>query len=305
MSILLTGASGYVGRHVLETLLLAGASVQVAGRHRPSAPGDFEWHSCDLLKNGTANELIATTKPTHIIHLAWCVEHGKFWTDPDNRKWKDATIELVQAAKRNAVNRFIGVGTCYEYDWPPQGVCNETETKIATHTLYDQMKVESFREIRRICVGSDVSFGWARLFFLYGPFESPGRLVPSIARALVRGEQALCSSGRVLRDFMDVRDAGAALAAFAVSNVEGPVNIGSGVPVSVASVASRLAELCGRPDLLRIGALPDRLEEPPIIVAKTDRLVYEVGYRSTRSLDEGLKNALSYWADHEGVSFNG
>lgn len=279
-------------------------TVQVAGRRRPDVPGEFEWHSYDLLAEKSANRLIEKTQPTHIVHLAWDVTHGKFWTSPQNRFWKEATIGLAQAARQNGVARFIGIGTCYEYDWPSNGACSETETPIATHTLYDHMKIEAFREIEKICADTSMSFAWARLFFLYGPFEAPGRLVPSIARALVRGERAQCSSGRALRDFMDVRDAGAAIAALAMSNVVGPVNIASGEAVTVASVASRLTELSGRPDLLQIGALPDRPGEPPAIIAKTDRLVHEVGYRLARSLDEGLGDALSYWARREGVALN-
>src|SRR3546814_145026 len=142
-----------------------------------------------------------------------------------------------------------------------------------------------------------MSFAWARLFFLYGLYENPARLVSSVARALLRGEEARCSSGLAIRDFMDVRDAGAALAALASSNVEGPVNIASGAPISVADLVRRLARLAGRDDLLRLGALPDRAGEPPRIVADIARLKVEVGFVPAHDLDSGLRNVLSFWAD--------
>ena len=136
---------------------------------------------------------------------------------------------------------------------------------------------------------------WARLFFLYGPAEGPNRLVSSIARNLAAGKSAACSRGRAVRDFMDVRDAGAALAAIALADVEGAINVGTGQGYPVSAVASSLGELAGRPDLVRIGDLPDRIGEPPFIVASVERLKSEVGFETSRTLKEGLADALAFW----------
>jgi nucleoside-diphosphate-sugar epimerase len=296
--ILLTGASGFVGRHALAALVAAGHDVHAISRSRPSVSGGYRWHGVDLLAPGAA-AIVDAVKPESILHLAWCVEHGRFWTDPANAAWRDATLALARAAADVGVRRFVGTGTCYEYDWPPTANCDERKTPVAAHTFYDACKDECRRALDTLAGERSVSFAWARLFFLYGPAEAPDRLVASVARALARGEPAACSSGLVVRDFMDVRDAGAALAALAVSDVKGPVNIASGEALAVAELVTRLGVLAGRPELIRLGALPDRADEPPRIVAEVSRLRDEVKFRPARSLDAGLRDALAFWASAE------
>lgn len=300
MRILLTGASGFVGRQALASLLETGNEVHAVSRSRPPVEGDFIWHSLDLLAPGATEAAVDAARPDCVLHLAWCVEHGKFWTDPANADWLAATLDLARCAAASGARRFVGTGTCYEYDWPADAPCNELSTPLKAHTLYDETKDACRRSLAGIAAEADMSCAWARLFFLYGPHEAPGRLVSSVARSLVRGEEALCSAGLAVRDFMDVRDAGAALTALARSSVSGPVNIASGEAITVADLVRRLARLAGRDDLLRLGALPDRPGEPPRIVADIDRLRHEVGFLPARDLDAGLRDALSFWAAAKG-----
>ena len=100
------------------------------------------------------------------------------------------------------------------------------------------------------------SFAWARLFNAYGACEDRGRLVPSIIGAILRNEPAKCSSGQQVRDFMDVRDLGSALAALTLSDVQGPINLGSGRQTKIAEVAETIGRLMGRPDLIALGSVP-------------------------------------------------
>ena len=98
-----------------------------------------------------------------------------------------------------------------------------------------------------------------------------------------------------MRDFIDARDAGAAFAALLASEVTGAVNIATGEPHSVAEVALTLGRLTGRPELVRLGALPDRLDDPPYLVADTSRLRKEVGYSPAIGFERMLVDALEWW----------
>ena len=300
MRILLTGASGFVGQHALAALSAHYDDVHAVSRRRPGGEGAYRWHEADLLSPGTAKQVVRELKPDCVLHLAWCVEHGKFWTDPTNLDWVAATLDLARASVEAGVMRFVSTGTCYEYDWPDAGNCDEYATPLLSHSLYDTSKDCLRRLLETFFDQGQMSFAWARLFFLYGPGESPARLVSSLARALAAGERADCSQGRVVRDFMDVRDVAAALVALAASNVTGPVNIATGRGTSVADIASTIGRLAGQEELIRLGALPDRAGEPPRIVAKVDRLKKEVGFDAARSIEQGLQEALVYWRERTG-----
>jgi nucleoside-diphosphate-sugar epimerase len=136
---------------------------------------------------------------------------------------------------------------------------------------------------------------------LYGAGEHKDRFVASLARALVRGEPAKMSSGKVVRDFLDARDVGAAIAAVAASPSTGAVNIGSGRPVSLLQVGETLAHLAGKPHLLQVGALPDRAGEAATLAIAVARLTREVGFHPGVSLEQGLRDVLAYWRAEEGA----
>jgi nucleoside-diphosphate-sugar epimerase len=302
MRVLVTGGTGFVGRAAVDALLQRGSEVHVTSRGDAAPQG---WngrailHRTDLLRENAAGDVIKAVAPDTILHLSWCVEPGRFWTDAANLDWAAASLRLARVAAESGVRRFVATGTCYEYDWPTDAPCIEDVTPLRSHTLYDAAKAGLASILEPYFAKSGVQFGWARLFHLFGPWEDARRFVPSIARAVARGERARCTRGDTVRDFLDVRDAGAALAKLLGANYVGAVNIGSGVPTPIGQIAERLAEAAGRGDLLELGALPDRANDPPFVVADTRILREEVGFEPQFDLDAGLAHALDYWRKHE------
>jgi nucleoside-diphosphate-sugar epimerase len=291
---LVTGASGFVGRQTLGPLVAAGVEVHAAGRRRPQHwTGNVHWHDVDLLDQAARRALVRSVRPHVVLHLAWEATHGLFWTAPSNLNWVAATLELLREASEAGAERFVGVGTCMEYA-DSATACHETKSPIIPHTLYGVCKDACRRAAEQFAATQCVSFAWARLFLLYGPGEAPSRLLPTVARKLLAGEAAQTTSGRAVRDFMDVRDAGAALVALALSDIGGTVNVASGRASSVRDAVEILGDLAKRPDLVHIGALPDRAE-PLRLVASVSRLSDDVGYREARPLEEGLRQVLDYW----------
>jgi nucleoside-diphosphate-sugar epimerase len=292
----LTGASGFVGKATLAALLERGCEVTAVARTPPDVAGTYRFAACDLLDGSRTLDDLFSPKIDVVVHLAWCVEHGKFWTSPANLDWVGATLRLARAAERHGVARVVAAGTCYEYAWPQDGNCTDG-TLLSPTTLYAVAKDATRRACEAFFAARRIDFAWARIFFLYGPGEQQDRLVPSIARRLVRGEIAPSSRGLAVRDFLDVRDAGRALAALAASSARGAFNVASGQAISIADVVRRLGELAGRPDLVQIGGLADRADEPPRIVADVQRLPIALEAWPTISLDQGLTDALGYWRE--------
>lgn len=295
--VLVTGATGLIGRHVVNALIERGSEVHAATRSlaHGTTDGHARWHKANLLDRGDRTQLLDSTKPDTIIHCAWVTEHSAYWTSPENLDWVAATLSLAREAADRGAKRFVGVGTCAEYDWTGDGPLSEAKTPLKPTTLYGIAKDATRRTLESFAEAYGLSFAWARVAMLYGAGEHRDRFVASLARALLKGELAKMSSGRQTRDLLDARDAGAAVAAVATSSLTGAVNIGSGQPVTLLDVGRTLAGLAGHPEALRPGAYPDRPNEPPSLTLDTTRLTRDAGFTPRIKLEEGLRDALAFW----------
>ena len=291
--ILLTGATGFIGHHVLTRLRDAGHEVHaVTTKERPQGWDRVTWHQADLLRSA---EIMSDVVPEVLLHLAWYVEPGRYWTAPENIRWVEASLALLRAFAGASGRRAVVAGTSAEYDWHAVGRrCHEQRTPLRPATLYGAAKHALHAAAAPYAEQAGFELAWGRIFFVYGPREPQGRLVPSVGRALLAGKPVPTTRGNQVRDFMHVEDAAAAFAALADSNTTGAVNIASGDPVTVRDVIDTLAQLVGRPDLPRRGALPDREGDPPRLVADVSRLREEVGFAPRIALHEGLAGTLEW-----------
>lgn len=292
--ILVTGASGLIGQYVCPALANAGHDVVAVGRTVPKKEIlGVRWIACDLLDQSEHEKMIAEAKPTHLLHLAWVTDHGYFWGAPENKEWLEASKHLIEAFSCAGGERVVVSGSCAEYDWTrlDNGICREGQTPLKPHTLYGQSKLEFWRWLEIFASTQDLSAAWGRMFFTYGKGEPANKLISSVAAALKNGNEAKCSSGVQLRDFMHANDIGLAFAALLQSNVVGEVNVGSGEKHSIGEVVRMLGEIAGQPQLVRLGAMEDRPDDPPSIVADVTRLRDEVGFTPSMDLHEGLQRA--------------
>jgi nucleoside-diphosphate-sugar epimerase len=298
--VLLTGATGFVGRHALAALTGAGHEVHaitrrggsdMAGRGGSDSAG-VTWHEADLL---AGCDVVGAIESEILIHLAWYAEHGKFWSSVENVRWVEASLALLRAFASAGGRRAVMAGTCAEYEWSEEVYREDMRENPAT--LYGASKHGLHAVARAWAQQAAVTLAWGRLFFLYGPGEARGRLVPSIVMALLHGEPAPMTDGAQIRDFLHVADAGAAFAALADSTLEGPVNIASGSGIALRELATMIAERTGGAGLLRIGELPDRKDDPASLVADVSRMRDELGYRPRIALGDGLDETVGYWRE--------
>src|SRR5262245_20107197 len=107
------------------------------------------------------------------------------------------TIELARACIDAGVRRFVGVGTCAEYDFA-QGMLR-TDTPLSPQTLYAACKAGVFQVLGQLLPDAGVEFAWCRLFYLHGEGEDARRLVPYLHRQLAEGKPADLTSGNQIR----------------------------------------------------------------------------------------------------------
>ena len=229
-----------------------------------------------------------------LIHTAWCTEPGSYWTSIDNLRWMAASLRLFDAFLQGGGKRVVVVGTCAEYDWRYHTLV-ERETPLIPSTLYGTAKASLHKTLECYTKEHGISFGWAHVFFPFGPHEKRRRLLSDLIVNLLTGTEMPVSEGRQIRDFLHVEDVAAAIVRLAASNVQGPVNIGSGDARPLRDVIEIAAKEAGRPDLVRYGARPPITNDPPSLAASVNRLRDEVGFQPRYGLQEGLKSTVDWW----------
>lgn len=278
-TILVTGAQGFIGRHCLP--LLHDKGYQVV----PVFSRD-----CNLFDKKEVSVLLHKTHPTHLLHLAWVTKPGEFWTSPENKQWLDASIHLFETFKHCGGERIVAAGTCAEYDWS-NGICSEDTTALDPTTLYGKAK----NQLREHLEQMGLSWGWGRIFHLYGPGEHPKKLVAGLIQALLQGQKYPTTSGEQLRDFLHVFDVAGALVALLDSNVEGALNIGSGAALKIKEFCLAIGEKLHMKEKIIFGQRPISAAEPLKIVADVKRLNHELQWMPRIDLDTGLDQTIQWW----------
>jgi len=268
--ILLTGATGFVGQHVLNSLLENECEIQCvvrAGREAglPVSPKIMPpVFTKDLFQQEVSWWKDVLQGIDTIVHLAWYVEPGKYQLSLKNLDCLAGTLCMAEAVADVGVRRFVGVGTCFEYQHSSEKLF--VESPLGPTSPYGAAKASTYLTLSNCLPMHGVEFAWCRLFYLYGEGENSRRLVPSIRNALSQGQEVALTSGTQVRDFLDVQEAGKCIAKVVMGCHTGPLNICSGQPVTVRGLAESIADEYGRRDLLKFGARAENPVDPAFVV---------------------------------------
>ncbi|WP_170554075.1 NAD-dependent epimerase/dehydratase family protein [Ruegeria atlantica] len=282
--VLLTGATGLIGRATAAALTKAGHEVVTLGRNPAS---DIP---CDLLDPDATTKALETARASHLVHLAWHDGPRDRWTSGANLDWMAATLHLVQGFARAGGQRAVCAGSCAEYDW---SVAELTETSpLQPRTLYGAAKAGTGLAL---CKGQDalgLSLVWARIFFVYGSGEPPGRLLGDLISNLRAGQPVDCTDGLQERDFLHVDDLARALLRLLETDVTGAVNVASGTAIPVRDLIEEVANQMHHPDLIRLGAIARRPDDPDRLAADVTRLRDEAGFAPHHDIVSGVARIL-------------
>ncbi len=295
MRALVTGASGFVGSHLVECLVARGARVAILRRassdlHRLAGVRHaVELIEGDLASIDAARGEIEAFGPDTVFHLAWNGVAGPRRDDaaPVEENLL-GSLELLRVAASAGCRTVVALGSQAEYA-PREGPLAE-DAPTDPATWYGLSKACTHLLARRLAADLGVRFAWIRLFSAYGPGDHPSALIPSLIRSLLAGERPALTAGDQLWDYLYIADAVEAIRLVAETpGAEGTFNLGSGRVHRIRDVALRVRDLIDPGLPLGFG---ERTCGPrPIrhLQADVGRLSRTSGWAPRTDLDEGLR----------------
>lgn len=292
MKLLVTGASGLVGRALTRRALAQGHAVIALGR--PGFAGRVP-EGASILQGEVSDwpALLAAQGFDAAVHLA---ASGVLPGSRSPRALVEGNAGLVAALvpslQGSLSGRLVHVGSVAEYAPLPAPERLRERDPLGPTTDYGAAKAGASLLAQALAARHGVQLCVARLFNLYGPEEAETRLVPAIVRALRKGETPSLTPGDHVRDFTYVEDVAEALLRLALAPAKLPavVNVCRGEPVAVGDVARGVAASLGTPEIeLGLGRRPNRADEPAWLVGDPSLLREALGWTPPTSLREGLQ----------------
>lgn len=258
-TIAVTGASGFVGRHVLEQIQHANATVLATSRH-PVQVQVGQWKHLDLSnpETGLLKEIAASHS---LVHLAWG-GLPNYMSDHHVTEQLGLQETLLQMVCEQGLRSLVVAGTCLEYGMQ-EGELSETSA-CSPHVPYAIAKDRLRRFTESLCKRYGVKLVWARLFYLHGEGQAPTSLWTQLQHCINQGERRFSmSGGQQVRDFLPISEAARILVRLARDQADaGILNVCSGEPLTVEQhvrgwIEAREADVC-----LELGRFPYPPYEP-------------------------------------------
>lgn len=243
MKILVTGGTGFIGAAVLKNFNLNIENVEILNLTRTDVSNkskQVEHFKCDLSNPQTYQAKVENFEPEVVIHLAWeGIPDFSLEMSIKNILINITFINIV--TKLKSCKKIIATGSCFEYN-NKIGECNENDNVVSKdHFTFAKKTVLSFLELE--CSKNNIVYCWARLFYVYGPNQRSGSLIPTLIATLKLNKIPDLRTPKNENDFIHVNDVADGLMKLVLTDIQsGIYNLGSGISISVAEV-SRIVEI--------------------------------------------------------------
>jgi len=280
VNVLVTGATGFVGRHLVAALLARGCAVRAVARNVETAASmpwinDVEFVAADI--HAADLDIAALTDGIDVLaHLAWpgLPNYRALFHFEHNLM---ADYRFIKGAVEAGMKQVLVTGTCFEYGMQSGPLSESTAPQpsnpygLAKHTLH--LFLQNLQQEKPF------TLQWARLFYLHGEGQNPNSLLAALDRAIDAGEASFnMSGGEQLRDFLPIASAADYLATIVHQrDFNGVINCASGQPVSVRALVEQRLRERGAALNLNLGHYPYPTHEPMAFWAVTERLQQLLG----------------------------
>jgi len=306
--VLVTGATGFIGSHLVRRLVADGVDVHALTSAVSSVypvrlvdiRDRITLHSGSLSDRSAMDAVVDTVRPTHVFHLGAYTHVGKSWQRVDEcvEVNVQGTVNLLQALEGSGYERVVNVGTSEIYGDVASPFREDLPVRPVSPYAASKYAAECF------CRVFQQGRGWPivmiRPFNAYGPAQTADRIIPEVIVRALRGEELRMTQGRQTREFNFVEDLADGMIRAAVTpGIDGELfNLGCGEDVSIRDVTTLVLDLLGNPVKAHFGALPERPTEIWEMRCDNTRAREILGWKPQHSLTEGLKKTIE-WYRHE------
>jgi len=303
MRILVTGATGFVGSHLIGELLGRGHEVSAIVR-----PESDTWRLAAVKDRvqfivGSLDDIpdlrssIADFRPEAIAHLAWWGVRNADRNSPIQARNIYSTMELAGLAAELGVKVFVGAGSQAEYGQYNRAISEDDPARPTT--LYGIAKVASEMMLAELCRQNGMRFTWLRLFSTYGPKDHDHWLIPQLIRALKAGQRMPLTKAEQLWGFLHVRDAAEGIrTVIETDGASGVFNLGSPDAPPLRETILAIRNLIDPAGELGFGDIPYRPDQVMVLKADVTRL-QSLGWQPRIRLEDGLREMVRWYNARE------
>ena len=264
--ILVTGATGFLGNHVINSLLSYDCEVIATSIESHNDASRYSWYNkVDYVSTDLSTQDVdfykSFSRPHSLIHLAW-----QGLPNYDNRFHLDINLKSSYSFLKNMIacglKNVVVSGTCFEYGM--QSGCLNEGMATNPSNFYAIAKDELNKSIANLKNEYDFKFTWTRLFYLYGDGQSPNSLLGQLKKSIRNKDTEFnMSAGDQIRDFIDVKEVADILARLTIKDQDfGIVNCCSGKPITVLQFVQEQLESVDYKIKLNLGYYPYSKFEP-------------------------------------------
>lgn len=295
--VLVTGATGFIGSHIVRELLARGHAVDApvrsgaSMRRLPAGASGLTTWTVDLSDGSAVASMWASVRPEAVLHLAWYAEPGAYLRNVErNLGSLEDSVRLLRLAGAASTRRVVLAGTCLE-GVAPAGTPQEPIYAVSKRALHDVAVRSQTKEMRVTC---------AHIFSVFGPWEDERRAVPSVIRGLLAGRPVEIGEGLQRRDYVHVADVARAFADILEGDAGPTVDVCSGEARPLREVFEEIGRATGRGDLLRPGARATAADERFDAVGDPAPL-RALGWRPAAPFSQRMLETVEWWAAHDRV----
>lgn len=298
MNVLIIGANGFLGSHIVKKCLSENNKVYAVSLHThrlDNIMNKIQFSNCNMDKITTLTDKITYFSPQAVINCAWDGGNNYTTTHKSSQFHKNlpGLAYLMEIIKRTNIQHFIGIGSGSEYGDKKYTIA-ETTHEVPIN-LYGTCKLMAKLYTEQFCKTEKIKWTWLRPIYIYGSDDVKTRLIPKTIISCLKHEEVLLNSCQSLVDYLYIDDFTDAVYKLISNQQEGLFNVCSNISYKIKNVVEQIGTLTNNKEKLNFGSLPERNNYPSIILGLNTKLVNITGWTPKINMEEGLAKTIEFY----------